>query len=787
MSDFGVSDVELAISGAIAGNQQALEYVHRLNQEPDGFRGCLAHFFEFVNVNSRKFTLVACRIWCATRWSDLDSCMKESVKSILFGRIGNMSDCANLIANAQFAFFFSAFPNEWPTFWKDIAPLGDVVMVNFLRAFCAFTNKVRPRDAERFAMIKEAMRESGYDKVLLEFALQRDFAIAGSFLRWAGVENPSAVVAVITEGLNHGNPDAVDAACVLVERGMEQGAKMELIEALDVPMHVIAMLRGGAGRDTMRAIARLVCATAAQISDPDMITPYFQVAMSLLMNEDIEVAGCVALFIQEHVKVRPEVSGVVMNAVYARIKDSYEKDIEDVSYRESLFGVVRNCFAVNPQDSLAFLLAICESMVILEEMAHCVALLEVLGRYKPQAEFVQFFVPLFELHAPLSHEQAMALAGYTNFFKAVAGSFSAPEVSNFFTKMASFAVESRDSSLSESLLSFTKKHKEMINVGNEVICGLTATLDPHLATTSAVLIRQSHPDLFVTCLKHLSEKLQTDASLCTTVLCFVKTMHYEQGSPHVPVIKGFLEQVVPHIVESDTLQALFVRTCFSSLGSEGIYLISKCVPSGCLSIAALSKVTLVLQSKETAASLIASAFARVEKEVAAIEDVDIVNDDVLDLVQMLRNYFQLVAFAFDPVSCANVIGLAKALIVSSQLPILSATVLGFATSIARTHPDVAATAFLEPSLLAVVNNRCYGPRHPGWAQLSLLLAKFHSVLIAADGADAIQGALKSLGATDEMVKNYISILVLRGRPQKEAVIKFMSDFVRFRLSLNVFE
>lgn len=782
MSGFEVSVVERAISGAMSGDRQALNDVQRLTEQPEWFCACLRHFCEFANVNSRKFTLVTCRIWCATKWNDITLEMKQMIRNVLFSQ-GIEAECTNLLSNAQFAFFFRAFPNEWPSFWEDIGSLGESVLLNFLGAFCAFTDNLHAKDAKTFSLIKNAMRSSGQDKLLLEFALHRSFLVAGSLLRWASVDNAESVVGAIIDGLNSGNAEAVDTACALVERGMDQSIKMALINALEIPARVMAVLQNKPDIDTMRAIARLVVAAALQIPDLETVIPFFQVSLPLMMNEDIETAGCVAYFVQEHVKARPEISGVVMNTVYARIKDSYEDNVDDVSYRESLFDVVRSCFAVNPNDSLEFLLGICESIVIVEEMSHCVALLEILGRYKPQPEFVRFFVPLLELPIPLSHEQALAVASYTNFFKLVAGEFGDSEISNFFTKMASFAVASNDSMLSRSLLSFTKRHRNRISVDNSIICGLVATFDPNLATTSAVLIRVGRHDLFSVCLAHLSERLQTDASAYATVLSFVKTMHYEQGSPYIPVIKAFLEQIIEHSITDDDLQALFVRTCFAALGGEGLHLIARCAPIGCLSTAALCKVTLALQNKEAAVRLIGAAFEIVKREMSAIEDVTIVNDEVRDVICMLKHYFLLVSSAFVPDLCGQVCLLAREWMLNSQVPEIVSCILSFAASIAKTSPSLALDAFLEASFASVLTN----PRtlRPGWSQLGISLIKFHSILITNEGvAQAIGAVLKSLQATDEMVMAYLSILSMKSRARNEAGSKFLSDFYRFRVSLT---
>ncbi|OHT10483.1 hypothetical protein TRFO_20144 [Tritrichomonas foetus] len=800
--------------------QESINTVNTICNSLDGLQFIVNHSLNFSCPASKKFSLIVCKNWCMHRWSELSNELKNQLKEFLFFQsLQNFDsipqDFQNVIGDAQCSYMWNSFLTEWPSFWDDLLKMPPIVVLNFLNAFCSLTSTMHQDSNQTFTQIKQTVRSQETDKDILLFVFNvlnlngpLCFSILASLIHWISLDfilnNDS--MSLLINALN--NPQtaspALNALTSLIERGMETEMKMQIIEMLQIPPRVISLICNNADNTIIYSAAQLIENTGSLLISTPKALPFFQIALQLLTNLDNEISGCVASFIQQYTKSYPEVAPIVMNTCYSRLKEYYNFiENEDEPYCDMLFGIIRACFSVNHDDSLQFLLSICESMDIIGEMPHCVALLEILNDQQPQPEFVQYFEPLLSLTPPLSPHHTKALGSYVRFFTSVAGAFDITTISTFFARISQFALspmirEETRTFLSFSLLGFTKKYNN-IHFDQNTIFSFVQTFDPNLISIAALLISrldQNQYEIFQSCVSHLFSKLQANIGICPLVLHFIKSLHYNQGSPHIPIVLGFLTQIKQYVKSDDQLQAQFIRTSFYSLGPESCNLINECIPSSTerLSISALSDVSnttvKLFKNNEFSINLAYHMFDSFVKCFNEIDDWSIVNDNTIEVIQMVDDYLSL---------CASIIletspefSQKLLLFVSNSLSPkyfcyqLFLKFYSFISHISKVIPDVSLQSFGVVSITALLSNINFNPTHPGWSKVITKLAKFQAYILSSIHDSTIQiiaTTLAQLNATEQMTRAYIEILQLSPRQRNENIVSFCNDFMKYKKSL----
>ena len=840
-SSMSVNDIQLSISS-----------INEYCSSIEGLIYLINNYSRFEFLTSKKLTFIVCKNWCQHKWDEIPTNLKESLKSFLFIKVIENSDnltvdFQNVIGDAQVSFMWKSYLNEWPTFWNDILKLPPPFVLNFLNAFSSMTSTFLQDSNQEFTKIKQTIRSQELDKLIIKYLFNclnanppLTLSLIAYFAHWVSLDtilNDDAM-SVIVKAIDN-EPTASPALNVLnsiIERGMDASMKIQIIDTLQIPSRIIGLICGGANNDILYSAAQLVeNAGSFLISTPKSI-PFFQISLQFLTSLDNEISGCVAPFIQQYTKNNPDVAPIVMNASYSRLKEYYSFNIldygtEDQAYCEMLYGIIRACFQVNHDDSLNFLISICDSMDIIEEMPHCVALIEVLNDQQPQPEFVQYFEPLLSLKPPLSPHQSKALGSYIRFFTSVASSFNEQTISLFFSRIATFALcpmvhEETRSLISLSLLAFTKKYKN-IQFDPSLIFEFVQTIDPNLITLAAILIsrlQNNQFEIFQSCILHLTSKLQNDFRFCSLVLHFIKAIKYKNNSPHIPIVLNFLMQIAPLIKSNDQLQAQFIRTCFYSLGPESCGLINECIPHCIepLSIAALSDVSQTavkfFQSIEFAINLSKHMLKSFIVCFNQIDDWSIINDNNNEIIKMVDDFLRLFISIYPHLKTENVnlfenfkinniqnlddilnspdstptfVQSIIQFIINTLSPKyfcyqLYVKIYSFISHLSKYEPKFTLQAFGDITISSLLSNPNFHPTHPGWSKVIQKLGKFQSTILQDNSEVAIQiiaKAFMSMNATEQIIQSYIEILHLTPRQRNERIITFLGDFMRYKRSI----
>lgn len=824
--------------------QLTLDNLNQFCNSKDGFIFLINNLPNFQNVASKKISLIVCKNWCLFKWDEIPNEFRNQIKALLFSiLIQNFDempqDIRNIIGDSQCSFMWNTYPDEWPTFWEELLQMHPYVILNFLTAFCSYTSTLNYDSNDTFTRVKSSIRERNSDALILSFVfsviknaftnlsrnVQIPFKILTSLIHWIPLNlilnNDS--MATIINALN--NPlttaNAFDALTSLIERGMESEMKMQIIDLLQIPPRVISLICNDADDNILYSAAQLIENTGSFLINysSEKVLPFYHISLQLLTNKDNNISGCVAPFIQQYTRRNPDVSSIVLNVSYPRLKDYYfytfesdlfiDENVEDEAYCEMLFAIIRVCFQADPDDSLSFLLSICESIDVVNQMSHCIALIEILNDQKPQPEFVKFFEPLLSLSPPLSPHQTKALSSYVRFFSSVAGSFEASAITNFFTRISEFVLcpmikEEARSILSFSLLGFTKKYQNFY-FDQSVIFSFVRSFDSNLAQISALLISRLDSkeffDTFQSCLSHLFSELQSDQGLCPLVLNFIKSLSYVEGSPHIPIIQNFLSQIQSFVKTNDELQARFIRACFASLGPESSKLITDCIPDSKerLSISALCEVTTAIVKLLANQTNIDSAFNLLnhmfDSFISCFNEIDdwtIVNDSSIEIIEMVNNYLTLVESIISnisPVFLQKVFAFVSNILNSNSKYFcyqLLEKLLAFVYHASKSFPNETLHIFCSISISFLVGNRGFHPTHPGWTKVILKMVKFHATLLASVPAETIQIIAQTLtqeSATPEMIQSYIESFKLTPKKRNDQCITFFEDFMKFKKSL----
>jgi hypothetical protein len=733
--------------------------------------------------------------WCLTRWDVIppDLSIRRLLFDIcLFEYSDYPPDFRTVLADAQFAFFWQTYPITWPNFWDEIFTALPLLLLHFLDAFFSFTSRLSFDATATFIRLKQTMRSSQIDLRILQF-LSALFArgehlsltIMAGFVQWASLDliiSPD-MTSLIISGLDHIETiaGAFDILTSLIARGMDPVRKFELLHSLELPSHIIRIICNAPDRSTYLAIAHFVEVAATFLIETEAVFPYFPICLQLVMNDDPEVSGWVAPFIQQYGKTHEEVYGIVLNVVYVRLKTHFESRIDDPTFCELIINVVRSCFAVNFDDSLSFLSSICESMEITAEMSHCIALLAILKGQHVRPEFVQFFEPLLHLQSPLDEYQLLALANYLSFFSGVADQIDQSVVTNFFRAILTYSIQESIPDLSASILTFVKRHHSLIFLDEPEIVAIANAGDPNLAATAGFLLT-NNLTVLQTCLHVLSTK--GDLSC---LLNFIKAIRYPSNSLYIPLIQSILASL--DCRSNDSLLSLLIRTIFASLGSEGIDLISKCSGGveGPLAITSLCKVIRAIGQVTIARDIALSLTNRVRDWISAIDEIRISNDEVICHSQMLRRWLNLILFGFPDGDFGDILNVIRELFLRTmESSSFAIPILDFVVGLARTFGNLAMTVFGDVSFL-FLRNKNFDPRRPGWSQVCIRLLKLHSLFLGAIGensATMLTTALLELKSPPEMTIGYLEILMMPSRGRKENGVKFFVDLIRFRNSLE---
>lgn len=824
--------------------QSTLDEVNKFCNSIEGFVFMVNNFNNFQNIGSKKVTLIVFKNWCLYKWKEIEAEIREQLKSLLFSSAIQdfeemPQDIQNIIGDAQVSFIWNLYPGDWPAFWEDLFKMHPYVILNFLTAFCSYTSTINYESNETFSAIKAAIRDQNVDMQILTFLfniiteqptdleidIQAPFKIITSLINWINInliidENS---MSVIINALNDPQTTSVslDVLTSLIERGMESEMKMEIINSLQIPPKVKSLIIYSKEDNIIYSAAQLIEKVGSfMISFSDVeIFPFFEISLQLLMNADNNISGCVAPFISQYTRNNSEVSSIVMNASYSRLKDYYlndfsddcciEENPEDAAYCEMLFAIIRVCFQVNHDSSLEFLLSICDSMEIVEEMPHCIALIEILNDQQPQPEFVKYFEDLLSLVPPLSPHQTKALGSYVRFFSSVASEFDEATISNFFAKISELVLSPMIKQearffLSSSLLGFTKKYKEM-KFDDSLIFAFVQTLDQNLIQIAALLIsrlnEKDYFEVFKSCVCHLFEKLENDPAVCPLVLHFIKAMNYVQGSPHISIILDFLTQLQTSVKSNDNLQSQFIRTCFSSLGPESSELITSCIED-CkerLSITAISEVATAivkLASNETniefAVNLINHLYESFISCFNEIDDWSIVNYDIIEIIQMVDAYLSLLLAVISNVSpefLQKMFDFVSKIFNSDSKYFcyqLFTKLFSFINHVSKNLPKESLQVFCSISLNCVLTNREFRPTHPICGKMILKMVKFHSSLLESipdQTIPVIEQTFVNEGANEEIIHSYFELFELPNRARNDKFIAFYEEFMKYKKSL----
>lgn len=818
--------------------QTAISNINTFCNSPEGLAFLTINLPQFLYIPAKKMSFIVIKNWILYKWDSIPNEIQLSIKQILFTYVienfeSITEDIQNIVCNVQSSFIWRTYPNLWPTFWAELfQSASPIFILHFLYSFCIFSTSIKTDTDKVFSQIKIAIRSQGFDIPILQFLFssvnqENDLPLKSLsyFIHWMSLDIilKEESLSLILECVRKPNTSAAALDCLtsLIDRGMDEVLKCQIIDSLQIAAQVRSICCSNANNEILYSAARLIEVTGTFLINTEQCLPYYHIALLLLNNDDYKISACVTTFIQQFTKKYPDNSFNVLTNALARLKEFYEKmytsdDIdftyssENEAYRELLFGIIRTCFVVDFEESLQSIVSKCQDIDIIEEMPYCIALLEILNDQSPQPEFVQYFEPILSMVPPLSPVQLKALSCFYRYFCNVANSFDASTISHFFVRIAQFALsplikDEARSILSNSLLAFCKKI-ENVQFDPSIILAFIQTTDPNLISLSAVLNSRLPNDisfeLFQQCIKHLLSMLQENGEYCPLVLNFIKAMHYVQGAPHLPIARDFLNKLQPFVVANDGLQALFIKACFSSLGPESSAQITNCVSTstGRLSISALCEVitAIIALHKDEKNVSIASRFLvhLFQPFVTCFNEIDnwsIVNDDVNEIINMVDNYLLLVHNVLTSLSSDFLSELFQFIIsiLNSGSKYfcheLYLKIYSFLCHISKLIPKETLEYFGGISIKALIANSDFKPTLPGWGKVILKLVKMNSTLFLSfptEAATIFGQEFEKENATVQIIQSYFALLNMPPRNRKDESISFFIDLMKYKKSLE---
>lgn len=808
-----VEELEERLSIAIDGSstasvnvvQESISYLQTLNESIDALGWCITNYPHFKTATAQKFTLIMCKNWCIGRWNEITDELKVLVKELLFNFVVHdferlSQDFQNLVCDAQCMFMWKSYPNIWPTFWNDLLTFQPYLILHFLEAFCSHTSLLSFDANETFTIIKEAMRSQGIDVQITQYVISLidygsplPFYILASLFRWVNLDNflNDENINEILKGFNliETTTETIYVLTTLVQRNMTDDIKLTLIDLLRIPSRIIGYMSSEANNSILYASANLIEVTGTYLIKTDKVIAFFQIALALLNNQDDQIAASIAPFILQFVKEYPEdYLMLTFKVVFSRLQHFNEQLLkEDDSLGEMLLDILRVFIRINPEETYLFLFSICQSMEMVEEIPHCITLLQILNE-QPKPDFVQFFEPLMSITPPLSSLQSKAICCFIQYFTSVNQHFEDSIVSNFFDTVLNIIFTDETQSLTHSFLKFVKSVSARISFNTDIVLDMVKSLNSDLITISSLLICRldNGLEMFSHSLNYLMQNVTDEVNSFVLPMKFIQAIPYHEGAPHLNLVITTLNEIFPYVKSDDYALSIFIKSCSRSLGNESIEMVNKCIE---FALEPLSITELCIIGLKIDNHFITSFAPRVLNIMNNIDDWSVNNDETHEAFILFSKYLDLVSKNITQVNIdtlKQVLEFIQVKLNTTLSPRLIEIIHQFLINAAKDIPQPILDNFGE-SIFNVFLSREFNPQFPGWSKVCNKILKLHNILLNVlpnETTSVIEQAFLKLSATPEMVIEYIQLFSLQPRNRNEQGLKFFSDFVRYRKSLG---
>jgi len=793
----------------------ALNNVHEMNESNDSLKWCVLNYTKFSSFSAKKLVLIICSNYCRNRWDINDTEMIEIMKDFLFGQIivgfsDESNDIRSMISLAQCSFMWNAYTVFWFSFWTDLLGCDDSIVINFLDSFCSLTSTSPFDQNSSFYQIKSQMRIDKSDQLITEYVLLRisngDTVLCGiisELFRWVSLDYIISypVITLVLECLDNKDtlPIGLAALASLMERGMQHNDKIVLVETIGITHRIIPLICRDSDPITLYNAAKIIESAGSFFLESKQSVEYFQIAVALITNPNNEIAGCVISFIQQYIKVYPGYVSCVRNNAFFRIKLYFETNEEpDTPFIELFFSLIRTCFHLDTNGSFEYIVSMCESMEVMGELPLSIAILHILYDHSSSLIEVDLLLKLvgcfdcllFVPDSPSSYYYN-AVSSFLMFISSIGFHIDDSYLSDVFYTVSNCVLngsinKSDLNSLSSSLAFFVKKLVSKISFDFNMICDFVYQMDKDLVKIAARLLSSvpidEASDIILHCIVFFEEKIKSIVDRGQSCLCalhFLHSLRCSKDNRIASKLIEFLQNMSPFTEGIDEYKALFIRTCYSLLGSESMSLISNCTidKSNRHTVAALSEVIAALaittEQPQWALSFVSSIFSVVQEIIASFDPIDIINEDLQAVSSVISKFFDLiksVIHCIDSALLLSIVNFLNALLVRYfKTPLILEISFNLLSYLSKTL----SVGIIEPcanNLFSFITSSSFHPSIPSWNRVCYSSLKFFSNIhkISPDFAESILiKALSYQGANPDLINSFNTIIPLNRRNRSE--------------------
>lgn len=835
--------------------KEANDFVMQFQTTPD----CLTWIFQTYKApqlpsSIRYQQLIILKNWCQRAWPIINQNpeIQSNLQQLLFTRefhepFRTDNNFLPKLADAQVQFMFRTFPAEWPTFWPNYFEAFDEgYILQFMVGLSHFTCDLSAPNQLIYNTIKDKMREDQSDANITQFIIQamlkRDlnaFIAFHSLCRWVNVNYiiTDDTIGCIKQGLSvsgYGEICLKIISC-LVRRGMPPENKAQLIQLFDIPTQ-IQQISGAFANDNKLAWAAsdLVNYTgqALLLLQKPEVEQYIPIALEFFSFSDPITSLGVVPFLTSLCKANPAVFQVITEKLIERLciyfanvqsrpnQDTFLEDL--IPLEKTIVNVTKqkqgnaaleliqqmweeNIFSSNPLKAISI---VCFVSEVLSSNEH--------------AQYTQFFVEQFfniiQFPPPYNLVLSYGMIQYIKLFGKVGDKFPEEQISAVFNRLAELALTTGltqpemqiendiETDMASMIDSFLNKMGSKVLVPPEIIIQFLHTSKEQLVSAAGTLIqnlRDNKQAVFDECLGQLQGLLQANSQnaveIMPTVLLFIKSVKYTEGTLNLAQVQAFLTTCIGICNSDDKLFSLFIRTVYSCLGQHGSDIIFQCIDFLTVGYKTACGICdaaeYLLQFEQLPKDWIGPVIDKLSEPIfAAFQSVDTwdlqKDAEQQDIMALMRSFIHLFASSLKFFQFINpqTYGVMKEFIKMSlhthfDIPELVESILDFIAQMLQHDPEPVFTEFSNAALNILMNEQ-FDPNKRPWPKVCKRILKLHREMMQVNpekASHAIMETYSRFNGTMENITNYIEIVKLQlPREMNKAGMEWFVNFANNR-------
>ena len=822
MEDF--SRIETAISISQTSNegaQEAIDFLTSIEMEEIGLNWAISRISEISSLPHIKRALLFITHWCQNKWDDIPADSVEQIRTILFASsfidtYYSDQSFRNILGSAEVSFMWNMYPDNWPSFWSDISSFSPQKILNFLLSFDSYSKFLDPRNHAIYNRIKNGMRGDHSDEAITDFAISQldpkkkeTFTVYAFLLSWVNREYilKETALTIVNDAMSEKSTAAMSLMIfrTIIERGMPDEEKMQIISDLSIAERVNLIIENFSEEEPIVIeAAMLLNSTGKQIIETELLETYLTIALQLLMYQSNEVALAVTQFIYNSIKGRPEICNQVAQNAYVRLASYFESDsLFDEALPNKLIEIVGRCIRTNTDEVLPYITSLFEEADTIQDICACLDICCFSFRDNSIPDVtkavVEHFNGILEISEIENDQQLTAITLFATFFASVASTFDAETIGAIFVGVLAFATnDDLDPTFHiqiGNLLQQIARNQSVIQaVEPSSILEMVQTLDSPILSTAAKLVsylqEEAQDDTLGSCIGVLQQAIESadeseTISVIKQTLVFLRSIIVDKVPNFAAYVQEFLLSLHDYAVQDDETFGIYIATVVNTLNVASLEHVLQLIPevNGIHSLSAIAEAFHVLakgENKEWCLEAMNAIKGSVFEEYSKVSEWNTENETRTIIMQLLSAFIGFTSIAVHQVLEDDELRsfVHEKMCERFDTPTLLCDFIDFGIHAVPVNAE--AVADLALPVISFLFCPKFDHQQVSWKAVIRLSAEFHRLLAEAGGGQEVANALGEVGATEEMVSEYMATFSLPKQQRGKAAIEFYGKLKKFR-------